>query len=240
MAPLGIEPPRGQKESTGERVWRRIRSDILFGRLAPGQKLPLEQLRKDYGVSVSALREILNRLSSEKLVLAEGQRGFEVWPVSVRDLKEIAALRLLLEVHALEQSFAIGDMEWEAQVVAAHYKLALMEERMRAGDRSQVELWKLYDWQFHQSLIKACGSHTLMETHGTVFDKYLRYQMLALSFRGEIAAAEHRRLLECALRRDAKMAGAVLETHITGGVEHALASGTIEAPAIRSGGGVVP
>ena len=39
----------------------------------------------------------------------------------------------------------------------------------------------------------------LVETHAAVFDKYLRYQMLALSYRGEIAAREHALLLECAL-----------------------------------------
>lgn len=217
----------GEKETTGKRVWRRIRSDILFGKLAPGHKLRLEQLKSEYDISVSALREVLNRLSSEKLVVAEGQRGFEVSPVSVKDLKEIAALRLLLEVHALEQSFASGDIEWEAQVVAAHHKLALMEERMRAGDRGEAEIWKLYDWQFHQALIAACGSRTLRETHGAVFDKYLRYQMLALGFRGNIAADEHRTLLDCALKRNANKAAAVLETHIEGGVEHALASGTL-------------
>ena len=66
-----------------------------------------------YGASISTLREILNRLSSEGLVLAEGQReGFEVTRVSAHDLMEIAALRLLLEGHALKESFASGDMEW--------------------------------------------------------------------------------------------------------------------------------
>jgi DNA-binding GntR family transcriptional regulator len=215
------------RETTGERTWRRIRTDILFGRLAPGQRLKLDRLKTDYGVSVSALREILSRLVSEKLVLAEGQRGFQVSQVSARDLREIAALRLLLEQHALEQSFASGDMEWEGQVVAAHHKLALMEERMRAGDRDAVETWKLYDWQFHQALISGCGSRTLMQTHGAVFDKYLRYQLMALSFRGDVAANEHRLLLDCALRRDAAKAGEVLEAHVNGGVEHALASGAL-------------
>ena len=219
-------PKANGKETTGERVWKRIRSDILFGRLKPGQKLRLEQLKADYGASISALREVLNRLSSEKLVLAEDQRGFEVAPVSIKDLKEIAALRLLLEAHALEQSFAAGDVEWEARIVAAHHKLASMEQRMRAGKRDEVEVWKLYDWQFHQSLISACGSRTLMETHGAIFDRYLRYQMLALGFRGDIAADEHRMLLEAALARDAARAVAVLETHINGGVEQALSSGT--------------
>src|SRR5262249_24566174 len=136
-------------------------------------------------------------------------------------------LRLLLETHALRQSFAAGDLEWEAQVVAAHHKLSLMEERMHADDRSEVETWKLYDWQFHQALISACGSRMLMQTHGAVFDKYLRYQMLALGFRGAIAAEEHRTLLQCALKRDASKASGVLETHINSGVEPALANGAL-------------
>lgn len=211
----------------GETAYRQIRADIIFGRLSPGQKLKLDQLKKDYDVSVSTLREILNRLSAEKLVLAEGQRGFEVTPVSRENLKEIAALRLLLESHAIAQSFASGDVEWEGQVVAAHHKLFSMEERMKAGNRSETELWKRYDWQFHQALVSACGSRTLMETHAGVFDKYLRYQMLALSNRGDIAIREHRMLLDSALKRDVAMACKVLATHIEGGVAHALAAGTI-------------
>ncbi len=66
-----------------------------------------------------------------------------------------------------------------------------------------------------------------MQTHAAVFDKYLRYQMLALGYRSGIAAAEHKQLLECALARDATKARRVLALHVTGGVEHALAAGTI-------------
>jgi DNA-binding GntR family transcriptional regulator len=214
-------------ETSGETAYREIRGDILRGRLGPGQKLKLEKLRADYGTSVSTLREILSRLSSEKLVVAEGQRGFEVAPISIKNLTEIAALRQLLEGHALEQSFAQGDVEWEGRVVAAHHKLGLMEERMEAGERSVTEQWKQYDWQFHQALISACGSRLLMETHAAVFDKYLRYQMLALGSRSGIAATEHKLLLDCALRRDAAKAREVLVAHVSGGLAHALATGTI-------------
>jgi DNA-binding GntR family transcriptional regulator len=214
-------------ETIGESAYGRIRGDIISGRLAPGQRLRLDKLRRTYGASVSTLREILSRLSSEGLVLAEGQRGFEVPPVSVENLKEIADLRLLLENRALEDSFAAGDLEWEDRVVAAHHKLASMERRMSQGDRSQVDLWKRYDWEFHQALISACGSRVLMETHAAVFDKYLRYQLIALSFRGDIAATEHKFLHDCALNRDAETAKEVLSRHVEGGVEHALATGTI-------------
>jgi DNA-binding GntR family transcriptional regulator len=102
-----------------------------------------------------------------------------------------------------------------------------MEERMASGDHSDVETWKRYDWLFHQALISACGSQALMETHGGVFDKYLRYQMIALSYRGEVAAREHRQLLDAALKRDSAKACKILRTHIQGGVEHTLATGTI-------------
>jgi DNA-binding GntR family transcriptional regulator len=67
----------------------------------------------------------------------------------------------------------------------------------------------------------------LMETHASVFDKYLRYQMLAMSNRGDIAIREHRTLLDCALKRDADTACKVLSAHIAGGVEHTLAAGRI-------------
>src|SRR3954463_6282768 len=180
--------------TVGENAYQKIRSDIVFGRLPPGKKLKLDKLKADYGASVSTLREILNRLHSERLVIAEGQKGFEVAPVSIANLREIAALRQLLECRALEQSFRAGDMDWEGQVVAAHHRLARMEERMALGDRSQTDEWKHYDWQFHQALISACGSKMLIDTHAAVFDKYLRYQMIALSYRGDIAAREHTQL----------------------------------------------
>ncbi|WP_311924607.1 GntR family transcriptional regulator [Microvirga sp. 3-52] len=216
-----------QPTTVRESAYQKIRSDIVFGRLPPGKKLKLDRLKADYGASVSTLREILNRLQSERLVVAEGQKGFEVAPVSIANLREIAALRQLLECRALEQSFRAGDMEWEGRVVAAHHRLARMEERMARGDRAHSEEWKRYDWQFHQALISACGSKMLIDNHAAVFDKYLRYQMIALSYRGEIAAQEHALLMECALERDAKRACEVLSSHVAGGVEHALATGTI-------------
>lgn len=211
-----------QGESVGENAYLNIRNDIIFGRLKPSERLRLEPLRKRYGVSVTTLREILNRLTSDGFVVAEGQRGFEVAAVSDADLKEVADLRILLEGHALEQSFALGGLDWEAQVVAAHHKLHVMEKRMLAGDLSAREAWKRTDWEFHRALIQGCGSRMLLEVHGQVFDKYLRYQVLALTHRGEIAIAEHQALRDAALAHDADTATRILRKHISGGVDHSL------------------
>ena len=156
------------------------------------------------------------------MVIAEGQRGFHVPPVTITGLKEIAALRLLLESHAMEQSFQAGDLDWEGRVVSAHHKLAVMEKRMLEGQRQNQELWKQCDWDFHHSLISACGSDVLLAAHAGAYDRYLRYQMIAVVFRGEIAAREHQALLESALARDWKRAQTIMVSHIRGCVEHAL------------------
>jgi DNA-binding GntR family transcriptional regulator len=213
--------------SIADRAYDRIRADLVFGRLAPGARLRLDRLANDYGASVSTLREILSRLSSEGLVIAEGQRGFRAAPVSPEGFQDVAAMRLLLETSALPLSFAAGDLEWESRIVAAHHKLAFMERRMLAGDQTGTELWKRYDREFHQSLIEACGSQTLVDLYGGVFDQYLRYQMVAVVFRGEIAAEEHRILLECALSRSADRACEELERHVNGCVAYTLDSGAL-------------
>jgi GntR family carbon starvation induced transcriptional regulator len=213
-------------EAVGDDGYRRIRSDVVFGRLRPGQKLKLDGLKETYGVSISTLREILNRLTAEGLVVAEGRRGFEVAPVSIENLKELADLRLLLESHAMQVSFENADVEWEGRVVSAHHKLASTERLMEQGI-GELEQWKRYDGEFHQALISNCGSRVLMETQALVFDKYFRYQMVSFTYRGAEPAQQHKALLACALKRDAGTAKAILTRHVNNCVEHALATSSL-------------
>ena len=214
-SPVAPVSPAGAPDATvGELVYRRVRSDIVLARLPPGRKLRLDRMRQAYGTSVSTLRELFSRLASEGLVVAEGSRGFQVPTVSSADVREIAAMRRLLESHGIRESFARGDIEWEARVVAAHHILASVEARMAAGEPCPPETWRRYDWSFHRALMSACGSRVLMETYASICDKYLRYQMIAAVFRGRVAADEHRALLEAALARDWQRAQQTLATHI--------------------------
>lgn len=205
-------------------TYERIKRDILFGELAPSSKLKLDTLKTRYEASVSTLRETLNRLASDGFVSAEEQRGFFVTPVSKEDFSEIANLRILLEGFALRASIENGDTEWEGNLVAAHHKLHRIEQLLIAGDESQIELWKRYDWEFHLALIQACNSQNLLSLHSILYDKYLRYQMLILTSRGAEAVEEHRTMFEAALRRDTDMAVEALEQHIRRGLDYTLAS----------------
>lgn len=213
--------------AVGDRLYCRLRDDVLFARLAPGRRLTLERMKEEYGASIGTLREVLNRLTADGLVAAEGARGFAVAPASVSNLREVASIRLLLECHALRESFQSGDIDWEGRVVAAHHKLATFEKRMSGGDRSQAEAWKRHDAAFHNALISACGSELLLEMHRAIYDKYLRYLVLADVYRGQVAVNEHRRLLQLALARDWKAAQRVLAKHIDDCVAYIVNKGLV-------------
>ena len=215
-------------KSVAATTYDRIRHDIIFGKLRPGTKLKLNPLRVNYGVSVTTLREILNRLVSDGFVRAEEQRGFFVSSVSKDDLIEISQLRILLECSALEASIKNGTEDWEASLVAAHHKLSLSEKKMLNEDDEGKENRKQNDREFHLATIKACNSQNLLSSHSTVYFKYLRYQMLILTNRGQIAAHEHKVILDACLKRDTQMAKQELEKHILLGLEHCLDAFKVE------------
>jgi len=210
--------------AVGASTYQSIKRDIIFGDLAPASKLKLETLRKNYNASMSTLRETLNRLASEGFVDALDQRGFFVTPISKEDLIEVANLRVLLECHALKLSINNGDTDWEGNLVSAHHKLSSMEQKMLSGDDSQKEDRKRYDWEFHLALIEACGSRNLISLHSVLFDKYLRYLVLMLTYRGQEAADEHKKMFEAALDRNVEAATKILREHIEKGLEHTLAA----------------
>lgn len=214
-------------QGVGELAFRRIRDDIIAGILRPGSKLRLDALKSQYGASVSTLREILNRLASENLVTAEGQRGFEVAPASADNLREVADLRLLLESHAIRLSIGAGDLDWEGRVVSAHHKLSVVEAQLLRGEIERTAQWVRYDFAFHNALISACGSQTLLDLHASVFDRFIRYHMLAASFRGADVMDDHRVLFDLAMQRDSEAIVQRLAGHIRSGVDHVLASGKL-------------
>lgn len=212
------------KRTVGDTALTKIRSDIIFGELVPGQRLTLDKLKVRYRIAVTTIREILNRLVAEGLVVAEDNKGFRVAPVTPQNLREIGEMRLLLESHALERSFQNGNLDWEGAVIAAHHKLKVIEAQMVAGEPVDQPTWKRYDWEFHQALIAGCGSEIMLQMHSSAFDHYLRYQILAMSFRGAVAAEEHGALMDCAMLRDVDGARVLLARHVAAGITIALES----------------
>lgn len=195
-------------------AYSRLREDILSGRLEPGLKLRVEHLKTSYGAGASPIREALSRLTGDGLAVAEGRRGFRVAQVSLAELKDITELRVLMETRALTVSMALGDDDWEAQVLAAYHRLSKLDENL-ANDQPGEE-WEERHRLFHAALVAACPSRWLKNFREILFDQSERYRRLALADSpGERPVAEeHRAIMQATLERDTGRACELLSHHI--------------------------
>ena len=207
--------------SVTENIFKKIKYDIVLGILKPNQKLKLNLLQKEYNVSISILREVLNRLCGDGFIIYKVQKGFFVSPISKEDLYEIANLRIILETHALEISIKNKDYEWEAELLGTYHKLNHAENELEKNNLNAKSLWTKYDAEFHQMLIKKCNSLNLIKIHEVIFDKYLRYQLLILKYRGKDSIKEHKDLLDYSLISNIQKAQNTLRDHIKKGVDYA-------------------
>ena len=164
----------------------------------------------------------MSRLAADGLVVSEGQKGFAVLPVSMEDLREITEMRQLLECHALRQSIANADLDWEARLVGAYHKLSKVEALVEAEPDLYGEAWERYNQEFHEALIANCRSRWLKVFHRAMYDHSRRYRMLSLKtkpFPRSQSAEEHRHILDAAIARDVEMAERILAAHILKGAE---------------------
>jgi DNA-binding GntR family transcriptional regulator len=199
-----------------EQAYQALRVRILHGDIAPGTKLKIETLQRAHALSSSPLREALNRLTAEGLVLADDRRGFRAAPISTADLWDITSMRLLLERAALEESMARGTDEWEARIIAAFHRLERVETRIVSGLLALNDDWTGRHKDFHMALLSACASPRLQAQCSSLFDQSERYRRLSARHRKEPRnkAGEHRRLMDLVLARNVKGAVAGLREHV--------------------------
>ena len=208
--------------SLADRAHAAIGDAILRCEYAPGTKLKLETLAAASGLSSSPLREALNRLVQEGLVLALENRGFWVAPISVAELKDLTRMRLLVESEVLASAIDCGDDEWEARVVAAFHRLDLTEQRLRQDADSPARAdWSALHKAFHLALFSGSDSPRLIRTASSLFSQAERYRNFATAHRRKPrnVRGEHASLMRACLDRKPKEALRLLREHIAATAE---------------------
>lgn len=196
-----------------ERSYAQLRDDIIEGRLEPGEKLRVEHLKARYQVGAGTLREAITRLVSDALVVAEGQRGFRVAPVTLEDLEDLTRLRLHIEIDALRRSIREGGDAWRAQLQQAYDELTSFEQPIRPEQRAS---WEQRNARFHEALIAACDSPWTMKVLrllGRHSERYRRFA-IGLADGNRDVHAEHRQIFETAMSGQEARAALALEAHI--------------------------
>ncbi len=199
-----------------ENAYGLIRRDIIFGRLEPGLKLRIDELRGRYGLGATPLREALARLSTGGLVESTSQRGFRVSRVSAADLEDVTESRVRLESELLRQSIEHGDDAWEARVAGAFHSLAKMESQGLPLDAETFSTWERRNRAFHEALIDSATSAWTKRFRSMIYDHHERYRRIAhlIANRAFDVRQEHAAMCEAALARDAATAVDVAAEHI--------------------------
>jgi DNA-binding GntR family transcriptional regulator len=138
-----------------------------------------------------------------------------VAPASIEDIRDISDVRTNVECLAFRQSIERGDDQWQADVVAAHYRLNLLVER-NAIEPVDEEVWEARHREFHLALLQACGSRWLLQIVSLLTDQFDRYRRLSVesSLSGKPVSLEHQRIVDAALKRDVELAVRLLKDHI--------------------------
>lgn len=196
-------------------IYERLKSDILAVRLEPGRKLQLRFLMEHYDAGQTPLREALNRLTTEDLVIGKEQRGFFVKPISLEELGELTKTRSWVEGLALRESITNTTAAWEEALLVAHHRLERAPRSLNPDLFQSNPEWERLHRAFHLLLIGGCGSRPLISFCEQLADRLQRYRALSSrkAFRVRNVGQEHSDILKAVLDHKVEEAVVLLQRH---------------------------
>ena len=200
-----------QSHSLVELAVRRLRGEILSGRTDPGQRLVEEQLTRRLGISRAPLREALRLLAEQGLVEHVPRRGARVATLSDRDVRELYAIRDVLERHAVAAALPAD----EPQLAGLRAVLADMRRAAEADDRLEVAHAHR---RFHVAVVALADNQQLTTLYESILVKLQLYMAINLRREAELAdprdgVHRHERLLTAVASGDAEQVLAALGGH---------------------------
>ncbi len=106
-----VPNPRADLTSSAhEGTYRRLRTRIMHGEIAPGQALTLRGIGKEYGVSMTPAREAVRRLVAEGALTLSSSGRVSTPELSNERIEELAALRSLIEVELASRALPRAHM----------------------------------------------------------------------------------------------------------------------------------
>lgn len=203
--------PIERAPSLVEEITARLTSDILEGRLAPGERISAAAVSREMGVSHIPVREALRRLEASALVETTHQQGSAVSLISLDELHEIYSLRRLIEGDTVRLAAARYTEDDLASIVKAG-------ERLEAADPTDPAsgFWAAHR-ALHLAILAPAMDSWRTRLLGTLWQSAERYAHLRTFVFGtpDRAIDDHPRLVGIALQRDPERLTQALLTHLT-------------------------
>jgi DNA-binding GntR family transcriptional regulator len=185
-----------------------LRARILTGHFPAGHRLKTSEIAQLLGVSRMPVRDALQVLHSEGLVVLRPNRGAVVTSLTTNDIVDHFEMRAVLEGLA-------------ARVACQNFSDAVLDDleliviRMD-GVRHERQMWLDYHAAFHESLLNPCGRPRLMQQIRHVSNALLPYLRIYVASHPEmeVQGTEHAMILNVARRRNPELLEVTMRDHI--------------------------
>jgi DNA-binding GntR family transcriptional regulator len=206
------------QDSTPTVIARLLREAVATGEFQPGQQLLEAALAARLGVSRGPLREAMQRLTQEGLLVSHRNRGLFVMQLDEPTIRDIYLARSAVERTAVQTIIADG------RGADAKALLDIVDE-MRAfeEDPADPEVSAL-DMRFHEVLVSLSNSPRLMLMHGTLITQvrlclaWMQGSYDTIDFR----VSEHAELARAIVDGDPDLADRLLVAHMDDGLRRVL------------------
>lgn len=194
------------------RAYAELRQRIMTWQLPPGTRLREVELAAELNVSRTPVREALQRLRSDGLIAARGQRGNEVPRWAARELEDSYRMRANLEAWAARLATERLD---RLDLPRLH---GLADEMTELSRESEPDLNCIAELNidFHHSISTAVGSERLNQMLSGVVHLPLLYRVFHTFTPAQVAMTlqEHHTILMALEARDADWAESITRAHI--------------------------
>lgn len=204
--------------STPALIADRLREAIANGEFAQGEQLAETALALTFGVSRGPLREAMQRLTQEGLLVARRNRGLFVVELGPAEIHDIYLAREALEGAAIQQ--IIDKRRGEEARVLLPIVSQLASQDVAAASEA--------DMRFHVTLVALSQSPRLQTMHGTLITQIrLCLQQMADSYTpANDRVAEHAAIVEAIIAEDLPTARTLLGEHMQDGLRRLTARRT--------------
>jgi DNA-binding GntR family transcriptional regulator len=213
LMPLSVS----ETASLADRVYDRLRQAIIAGDLASGQPVSERSLAGTLGVSVAPVRDALQRLERDGLVVSSPRRATVVADFSRERLREMGLIRVALEAAA---AAIAATKATSADIEALSAQLEVMR---RASDAAQTKRLAEANERFHAMLHAIADNGFLTQALHALRGYEMIGRFRALTSAGEPARAlrEHADVVAALRRNDADAAEACMRAHALRSLEYA-------------------
>ncbi len=200
-----------ERRSLKDEVLDKVKKFIITGRYLPGQRIVIDSLAKELGVSVTPVREALHYLAAQGLLNIEPHRGFLVRKWSEKEIEDLLSLKCYLEKLAVRLFIERG---YEENIGILREKVDEMKIVFESGD---VERMEKCNAEFHAIIVKGSGNEELCRVVDSLSEKLHYVRIYSISFPGrfEESFKEHMKIYEAIERRDVALAEERVEEHIS-------------------------